>query len=341
MSDTATPPTKVRPNALRNYERFSEAGNLATAMGNTADAQSAQNRVARILGRNPGLDTSGVDVNKFSDWSTMGPGNNDMAVNALTQLHQGQFNRSGNYDVARNRYQIGLNKSIEGKMKQGLQGEILPGLNAANDKAQANLNTSAISATDENALRSRIAQTVNTAAAQQNARTAAMLGLGNMSNSPAAAALAAQSGEQAANAIASSVRDMGLQVSAANREQSRADIELAQRIGMAKYNVLNGDSKSLIGMQGDIASMLDALYSRDQTLAMMQKQIHDAGQTSLADRLSQWTSVGSGILGLGGGMAQAFGRGGGKSPTPMQAGQAGYGANQAIGMASMGAMGMY
>lgn len=266
------------------YQRFGEGANLATALGDYSTAGRLGQRVAGTLGRDPSYDPKSVDLNKFSDWRTMGPGANTQAVAGLMRDRLLQIRKeiaagaNINTDQAMNKYSIFLNKQIEGAMKQSLVNEIDPSLQKAEEQADNLSNTDLYSATQEAGLRSRMTSQARMAASSNLARVSAGLGLGNMSNSPAAAALAAKAGEDADASLVSSLSSMGLEVSQANRAQKSKDIDLATRIAQTRFNLINGDSKSIISMQGDIASMIDALYSREQTMKLNQQAARTAGQ---------------------------------------------------------------
>jgi hypothetical protein len=158
---------------LRRYEQYSESANLAERMGNTAAAQRARGLADRIREKY-GLNTEGLDVEGFDNWESMGPGSGDQATQGLIQMRRRSLARSGVHgdDLHRrlNKYGVGLNKSIEGQMKQGLIQEIDPSLERAQSQADKNLDTPAYSATDEQNLKSRIVSQLRGQASTQMAR---------------------------------------------------------------------------------------------------------------------------------------------------------------------------
>lgn len=309
----ASKPKKKKANPLAEYEGYLEAANIWKGVDSAKQAKF-QSLADAIRAANPDTDFGSLDTEGFEDWEDMGPGGSRDAVNAMMQHARrpsGWIARSDDPARAANRYRINLAKQIEGMMKERAQAELMPSLDAAQAKIDEALQTSAVSAGQEQALRSRIVAQARTAEAQRSARIGATLGFGNMTSSPAAASLAADAAEDTDRLVVSTLRDLGLQVSEMNRQQQRMDADMATRISMARWAVTNGDSKSLIGMQGDIASMVDALYSRDQTLELMRKQLEDAGDDG---GIGGWGGAVGGLIGgigsfmTGGADAGLFGR---------------------------------
>lgn len=286
---------------LSQYEGYAEGANLATALGRSGAAEKLTTKMNRLLKKNEGLDVSGLDIESFDNWEDFGTGSADQGVKALTRLRKKGLSKRGVKDIGRatNRYQIGLNKSMEGLMKQGLQEEIDPSLEAAQERADQMAQEDAISAGEEAAMRSRIAAMVRQAEGSRLSRVGSALGIGNMENSPAAAALASRAAEDADRTLVSSLRDMGLQVDQMNRDEARKDIELATRIASQRFNILNGDASSLISMRGDIAEMIDALYSRDVAIDLQRQALDDASGSSLMEQIGGWANIGTGLLGAG------------------------------------------
>lgn len=338
MSDTTAAPVSGRDQRLLDrYATFRAGASLANAVpGYTGLGSRATSLADRIAARHPGLDVSSVQTPDYSNWQDLGPGSNEQGLAGLTRVAARQFkNQGGDFDQRMAGFRAKLGSSTAGAIQRGAQAELMPSLNAAQERADSLAGTAAISAGDEQAMKSRLSAMVRSAESTRMARIGAQLGIGSMASSPAAAALAQQSAEEADQAITSSMRDMGLQINETNRSQARMDVDLAARIASARHAVLSGNPTTLASMQTDITAMLDALYSRNQTMDMMQKQIAEAGKSSLADRLSTWTGVAKGITGLatgayaggqsmgawGGTSAVGGGSGGaGSSPMPEPAG---------------------
>lgn len=293
------------------YEGLSEAANIADVTGNAGMAARSRAQLDKFLGKHTDFDPSSVAVDTFRtadggvDYSRLASGA-DQGIGALVRMRKQKLRKGGgSEDIGRalNHYKIGLQGDIERSSKEALLGEINPSLDAAQSAADARLGESAINAGEEQAMRSRISAMVRSAESQRMARIGAGLGYGNMANSPAAAALAADAANDADTSIVSSLRDLGLQVSEVNRAQAAKDIELATRTAAAKFSLNNGESKSIIAMRGEVQQMLDALYSRDQTMDLMKKQLEESGQQSTADRIGQWAGIGSSLAQTAGSVA--------------------------------------
>ncbi len=266
-------------------DSLTNAQDFYAAEGDTSRAASLGDRISGLSKKNPGL-TSSVE-NAFTNpdgsvnWQALGgPSAQEAQHTAAHEYGRGFWpgKASADYVARMNDFRVGQAKQAEYAMKTGLTAEIDPSLQRAQTAADANLDTSAIDAGTEAAIRSRFVAAAKQDSATRLARISAGLGLGNTQNSPAALALAQNDAESADNQITSGLRDMSIQTQQMNRDQHTKDIELATRIATARYNVLNGDSKSLIGMQGDVASMIDALYSRDQTLQLQRDAAGLAGR---------------------------------------------------------------
>lgn len=307
MADTMTDNSAL----LGKYEKFSEAENLAESIGRLGAARKARKKTTKLLEKNPGLDVSGVDVQDFGNWEDYGPGSADLAMSGLRTLRRPWANRAKDPARAMNRYGINLNTALEGKMKTGLMDEVMPSVDAAQARADELAGTAAISASEEQAMRSRMVSMVRKMESERLARLGSALGYGNATSSPAAAALAADASDDADRSIVSSLRDLGLQVSEMNRQQARLDTDLATRIASTRFAIQNGDSKSLIGMRGDIAQMLDALYSRDATLELQRKELKEASERTTMDRVKDWSSVISNLTRGAASAASGFGGMGG------------------------------
>lgn len=293
--------------ALGKYEKYAEAGNLAESIGRLGAARKARKRTTNILNKNPELDVSGVDVQDFGNWEDYGPGSADLAVSGLRSLRKPWASHAKDPARAMNRFGINLNAALEGKMKTGLQNEVMPSIDAAQARADELAGTAAISASEEQAMRSRMVSMVRKMESERMARLGSALGYGNSTSSPAAAALAADAADDADRSIVSSLRDLGLQVSELNRQQARLDTDLATRIASTRFAIQNGDSKSLISMRGDIAQMLDALYSRDATLELQRKELKEASERTTMDRVKDWSSVISNLTRGAASAASGFG----------------------------------
>lgn len=276
-------PALQRKNPAAAQHGYMIASDFARATGqdNLADRLSHHVRPG-----GPAVDNPFTRPDGSVDWESLGPGGaGSQEANAwINRLHAEHLTRAGNngakFDMGNlmNRSRVNQAKQTEGAMKQGLISEIDPTLKMAQERSTALMGTSAIDGGMEQAMRSRVAAQSRTAASTRLNQLGAGIGLGHMQNSPAAAALAAFSGEQADSALISTLSDIGIQVSETNRAQQRADIDLATRIAGARHAILNGDSKSIIGMQGDIASMIDSFYARDQAVALQQQAVQQAGQ---------------------------------------------------------------
>jgi len=272
------------PRRLRRLspDKLDDAAALARALGQSHRAERLDARIARYAQRHPDWeDTSPAP--DYSDWRDLGMSSEAQA--ALMHLSKQRIRKvirgstdPADYAALVNRARIRQAKQVESAMKRGLIDEIDPSLRAAQQRADEMLGTSAVSASEEASLRSRIAATVRQNEASRMSRIAAALGMANTSASPAAAALAARNAEEADQTLVSTLRDTRLQVSQLNREDARRSIDLATRIATQRYNVLNGDSKSLIAMQGDIAETIDALYSRDQALELQKAGLEESAE---------------------------------------------------------------
>lgn len=313
---TLTDPTEDEADfskAQNKYTKWTEAGNLAEAVGRGAAARKARKRAERVLARNPGFDPEGLDFREFDEYSDFAPGNADNAYGGVRQLAKRKFRGADDKARAMNRWGIGMNNAMEGVMEDqhstALREEIDPSLEAAQQRMDELASQDAISATQEQEMRSNIASQIQQQKASKLATVAATMGLGGMENSPAAAALAAEAADDADRSLVGTLRDMGLQVSELNRHQARLDTDLATRIASQRYAVLHGNADELIRMRGDIASTLDALYSRDRTMEMMREQIDQADQdpgwldyaTGTADMLKGVSSAYQGFSSGGGG----------------------------------------
>lgn len=278
----------AKKNPLAKYESLAEGSNLATALGRTGAASRFDTRMQNLLSKNPGLDTSGLDIQGFSNWEDLGPGTADQAIKALTRQRKRGLEKRGVKDPgkATNRFKVGLNTSLEGLMKRGAQEELDAPLEEIQNRAMQNIDEAAISATEEQSLASRIASMVRTRESTAMSSLGTALGFGNMASSPAALALANEISEGAGQEIVSSIRDLGIEVNAVNREQQRRDLDLATQIADARWRLLNGNSESLISMRGEVAALQDALYSRDRTLDIYERQVRDAGEMSGWEKFS-------------------------------------------------------
>lgn len=140
--------------------------------------------------------------------------------------------------------------------------------------------TSAVSASQEADLRSRMAGQVQSAKMANLSNVGAALGLRGVSNSPAAAALAARESERYDSELISQLRDAGIQVTEANRNQARSDAaamtSLAQLRQNSKMAYMAHDVDKLDALERGTSELVAALYNRDKTYALMQQQLDAA-----------------------------------------------------------------
>jgi hypothetical protein len=122
-----------------------------------------------------------------------------------------------------------------------------------------------------------------------------MLGLGNVSQSPAAQALAADVAADADRTLVSTLRDTSLAVSGINREQGRADMAMAGNVASMRHGLLSG-ATSLIQSRSDAAGIMDALYARDASLDLQRRAMKESGGG--AGNAQMGTGIGSAV-GLG------------------------------------------
>lgn len=276
-----------------SYQNYLDANNLSNATSQGGYARRTSNVLDRIraIAANKGIDLSSITGKDFAGDPTLLNQNDTKGANqvlaryrynTLLDRHGGSMggDRRGFYQDV-NRSEIQQAKAIEAAAMKGLTEQIDPSLAAAQQRMDAQAGTNAVSAGDEQALMSRLAAQIRTSEQSRLAQVGASMGLGNMSNSPAAAALASRAAQDATSAVTSAYRDTSLQVNQMNREQARMDNDLATRIAALRYQVRAGNSKSLIGMQGDVAATLDALYSRDQSMQMAWKSYSDSKSGSM------------------------------------------------------------
>lgn len=303
--------SSVNPRAQSRFETFSETANLYNRLGNSALAGRAQNRADRILGRNAGLDTSGI--NTFDNPMMTSPGDTQQAIHGAALLKDKQFRR-GDYDRAKNRFNVRQNNNVAGMVQKDFINEIDPSLQQAQGQADQFASQDAIGAGDEQAMRANLAAQVRMQESQRLNRVAAGMGMGDMSNSPVAAALTSQVVEQTDRAITDTMRELGLEVSQVNMQQKRKDVAQAAQIALMRAGLHTSDPTTLAKMHTDVAAMLDAMYSRDQTMDLMEKQMKDAGRQTLSDRLGIGLGLVGGAMSLASGGYQSGMFGGKSSP---------------------------
>lgn len=313
------------------YQSNLYGAGYSSAMGDQASSDRLNQILERQRTRHPGMDFSGYKTPDWQDPNQWTTANASQAINSLTRLRTPSFQQSPNYDVARNHYQNQAWSDFAGKVQGDEQSSLNKELDPVEQANNEMLSTSAFSGQDEMAMRSSLAAQVRAAESQRMNRLASGLGLGNTINSPASAALAEDSAESADSTITSTMRDLGLQVNEMNRTAKAADINRASQIVALRHSIATGSPSTLSTMGTNVAAMIDALYSRDQTMRLMEKQIHDAGKTNLAGRIGEWTSTaGSGLtLGLLGSKAYGSmgGGGGGGTSTPSSYGTTQSGTN--------------
>lgn len=307
---------------LTRYERQAEAGNLSGALGNTRRQGLYSGRAADTLAAltRRGVDTSGLDIADFS-----GQFNPYDASNAISLISRNAGNRvralGGDSDRARNRARVGLNQDVSGLSEQrGLEArqnafneDILPTYTSALDRLNELAGTNAISAEQEGYLRSKIAATNRTAASANLGRVSSALGLRGMSDSPAAAALASSVAQDYDIDLSNQLADMGFKVSEINREQARQDSAAAASLANLRINAENAylskDTEAVQNIGRDTAALIDALYSRDKTFDLMERQLDAAENESTADRIGQWVDIGKGVAQTAVGAYTGFGGG--------------------------------
>lgn len=300
---------------LDKYQGLQEAGNLAERIGKANQARKARARADKILSRNEGMDVSGLDIQSFDNWQDFAPGSADRAMGILRKSARQRAQGQDDPGRAMNHWQINTNNAVEGQMQSSLIDEIDPSLQAAQERADGFANESAISAGEEQQMRSQIASQVAGLRSSSLSRIGAAMGYGNMENSPAAAALASRAGEDAGRTLVSALSEHALKVSQLNRDQSRKDTEFATKIAAARYGLLHGNANDLLSMRGDISSMIDALYSRDVAIDMQREAIKEAGEMSMMEKVGGWAGIASDF-----GSAYSSFRGpGGKEESPAPA----------------------
>jgi hypothetical protein len=291
--------------AEARYKRWSDTAALADTLGRQGAAAQARKKLANLLRKNPDADFSGVEAQDFSDWRNLGPGG--PANEAMAGLRRLRHKRSWEMDQATgqggrsmNRFGTVLNKEMEAAMRRGETEEIDTTLRDAQERANERMATPAVGAGDEQAIRSRAAAMVQQQASSRLARVGAMLGLGNVSQSPAAQALAADVAADADRTLVSTLRDTSLAVSGINREQGRADMAMAGNVASMRHGLLSG-ATSLIQSRSDAAGIMDALYARDASLdlqrrAMKESGAQDGGNAALGSGIGAAVGLGLGIL---------------------------------------------
>lgn len=308
MSDEATP-FSPRVNRLRGkYERQSEASNLLGAFGNSARSERFAGRASDTLAAltRRGGNAEGLDIADFS--GEFNPTDAGPAIGYISDANAGKVRRQ-------NKVSSLLEERGLARKQDEFDTNILPTYTGAMDRLNELAGTAAISAEQEGYLRSQIAATNRNSAASNLGRVSSALGLRGMADSPAAAALASSVAQDYDIALSNQLADMGFRVAETNREQARQDSAAAASLATLRINAENAylanDVDAVQNIGRDTAALIDALYSRDKTFDLMEKQVQAAGDQSTADRLGQWTGI---IGGLAGAAAGAYtGLGGVKS----------------------------
>lgn len=293
MSDETTPTYSPRVNRLRGaYERQSEASNLLGAFGNTARAERVGNRAARTLAAltRHGGNAEGLDIADFQ--GEFDPTQAGAAIGYLSRgSNKGKIQREAKVS------DLLTQRGLEARQNEFNQ-NILPTYTSAMDRLNELAGTNAISAEQEGLMRSKIAATNRTAAASNIGRVASALGMRGMSDSPAAAALASSVAQDYDISLQNSLADLGLNVSQVNRDQARQDSAASAALANNRINAenayLSNDREAVQSIGRDTAALIDALYSRDKTFELMQKQLDAASNESTADRIGQWADIAGG-----------------------------------------------
>jgi hypothetical protein len=294
---------------LQRYESFAEAGNLADRLGRTGLSNRLSNRAEDILGRltDRGVDTSGIDVEDFA-----GHIDPTTVTNPISRISNMAARRSaaggGNFDRSRNRSRVRLyndldSANLETQREEGqarFDTEFDPVLKAAQERLTGMMNTSAISADKEAAMRAQIAARFKTAAAGNLSRVGSALGLRGMSDSPAAAALASSMAMDYDTEAIKTLRDFGLQVADTNREHLRRDLAASTgltNLRMAAEKAYLSDDRAAVNQIGrETAALIDSMYARDREWDLMEKQYEDATDESLADRIGTWVNIANSLI---------------------------------------------
>lgn len=307
MSDTSTPEDPRLDDLRLRYERQQEASNFASGFGNSRRADRYGGKAARTLAdlTRLGGNTEGLDIQDFS--GEFNPLDANNAISLMSRTAGNRARRAGGDSAqARNRARVNLgNKATDLAKVQGLEARtnefnenILPTYTGAMDRLNELAGTAAISAEQESLLRSKIAAANRTSAASNLGRVSSALGLRGMSDSPAAAALASSVAQDYDIDLQNQLSDMGFKVTEMNREQARQDSAAAASLATLRINAENAylakDTEAVQNIGRDTAALIDALYARDKTFDLMEKQIEQAGQESTADRIGQWSSLLSG-----------------------------------------------
>lgn len=306
---------------LRQWEFSSEAGTLGGMPGSTQAASRAQQLLAEIERR--GLSTEGIDVRDFST----GRFNASEAQDALTALTQQARRPLGDPDRM-NRIRVTNENKLATLMaernaeenERWVNENIDPTFDLAQRRMEELAGTNAISATQEAALRTRIAERVKLGEEGQLRRAASVLGLRGLDpSSPAGAALAARAAERADAQLSDALRELGIDVTQLNREQARFDAAAATQIAtgrLAAHTSIMGDQRALVDMQKEVAALIDTMYARDRAFNMMEQSLDSddgggyggiIGTVGGAALGSIIPGVGTAIgAGLGGAIGSAF-----------------------------------
>lgn len=312
MSDDLNPRDE---DLLTKYERQQEAANLSGALENSRRSSLYGGRAANTLAAltRRGVDVSGLDIADFS-----GEFDPFDATNAISLLSRNAGNRvramGGDSDQARNRARVSLGNKASGLADvRGLEAResefnenILPTYTGAMDRLNELAGTAAISAEQESLLRSKIAATNRTAASANLGRVSSALGLRGMADSPAAAALASSVAQDYDIDLQNQLSDMGFRVTELNREQARQDSAAAASLANLRINAENAylsqDRESVQNIGRETAALIDALYARDKTFDLFERQLDAAEEESTADRIGQYADIASGLGQTVGGM---------------------------------------
>lgn len=300
---------------LSQWEAFQEAGSLAGALNRSGTSRGSNRRFGRLekeIGQR-GLSTEGIDVADFSE-GVFDPTQTRQAQAALAAFNRRKWHATGNFDRAANRWGRKTDQDIATLLKERQTEEakdywgeeVDPDMAKAQEKISGLLETSAISATQEMELRSKIASQNRMASENRLRRASAALGLRGLDpSSPAGAALALRDAEDADAELVNTLRDLGLEVSEINRTDLQKNSgllsTLATRRLAARDAALSGDYNALVQMQVDMGSLIDALGTRDEAAKLQEKALgvqEDAGDKAMYGQLAGAVGGTAGMAGL-------------------------------------------
>lgn len=290
------------------YEKLSEGAGLADTlnMGSGNKLRKITDRIKAVLGRR-GNDFSDIDIQDFS--GDFGLTDTNLAMQGLLdagergRYNAGFGNTAGLTNEARIKLEEKINRLLADKgatqIREDADQHVFPLMDQAEGLLTQAASESAVSAGQEQVYRSRLAEQNRVAAGTNITRLTNALGLRGMADSPAAAALASSVAEDYDRGLMGALSDQALQVRGMNQQANLANTSALQQLAGTRLNVqravTSGDTGALIDANRSTQALLDALYSRGQTLAM-QKDSIDASKPSGNEWIGPAISVLGGVL---------------------------------------------